>query len=95
MFQIFIIVGWAVLVILLLYLWADVREISGLVKENKRELLRSTLNMRASERFPNLREEDPENEKQETQEKERQSRTASLSPSEEQVLDEVLAEFLG
>ncbi len=98
MFQIFIIAGWAAVLIILLYMWADVREISTLVKENKRELLRSNLSQRAGESFPNLREEHGENERENgsgTEEiGEKQNRTVPLSASEERVLDEVLSEFL-
>lgn len=43
MFRIVMIAAWAALLILILYLWADVREILGIVKDAKRELLRSSL----------------------------------------------------
>lgn len=43
MFRIVMIAAWAALLILILYLWADVREILGIVKDVKRELLRSSL----------------------------------------------------
>lgn len=98
MFQIFIIAGWAAVLIILLYMWADVREISTLVKENKRELLRSSLSQRAGESFPNLREEPGENKEADgagTEENgEIQNGTVPLSASEERVLDEVISEFL-
>jgi len=51
----FMIAAWAALLILILYLWADVREILGIVKDTKRELLRSSLSARAGESFPKLR----------------------------------------
>lgn len=100
MFRVFIVIAWAVLLVLLLYLWADVREISGIVKENKRELLRGNLSARAAESFPNFQEEQrKEQEKKRQQEElERQEKKLQgtpLSASEEQVLDEVLTEFLG
>ena len=56
MFRVFIIAAWAVLLVILLYLWADVREISGIVKESKRELLRSNLSVRAAESYPNFQD---------------------------------------
>ncbi len=57
MFRIVMIVAWAVLVILVLYLWADVREVLAVVKDAKRELLRSNLSARAAESFPNFGKE--------------------------------------
>ena len=96
MFRIFMIIAWAVLLVLLLYLWADVREIAGIVKENKRELLRSSLNTRASESFPNFQEEEEQRAARQPQEDgEKQPQKTALSASEEQVLNEVLTEFLG
>ena len=47
MFRIVMIAAWAALLILILYLWADVREILGIVKDAKRELLRSSLQKRS------------------------------------------------
>ena len=95
MFRIFMIIAWAVLLVLLLYLWADVREIAGIVKENKRELLRSSLNTRASESFPNFQEEEQRAARQPQEDGEKQPQKTGLSASEEQVLNEVLTEFLG
>lgn len=101
MFQVFIIIAWAVLLVLLLYLWADVRETAGLVKEMKRELLRSYLSVRAAESFPNFQEEQQREEREKAEEagqgKGSQDRPGvlSLKPGEEQVLEEVLTEFLG
>ena len=51
MFQVFMLTGWAALLILLLYIWADVREIAGIVKDSKRELLRSNFGGRTSGRM--------------------------------------------
>ena len=65
MFRIVMIAAWAALLILILYLWADVREILGIVKDAKRELLRSSLSARASESFPNFEKEAGEAEGQE------------------------------
>lgn len=98
MFRIVMIVAWAVLVILVLYLWADVREVLAVVKDAKRELLRSNLSARAAESFPNFGKEARETrEAEEQQEAEEQTKAPgkSLDPREEQVLNEVLTEFLG
>ncbi len=100
MFQIFMIIGWAVQLVILLYLWADIREIGELVRENKREMLRNNIGGRASVVYPNLREdslrkpaaeETPENPAQEGKDE----GALKLNESEEQVLREVLSEFLG
>ena len=98
MFRVFIVIAWAVLLVLLLYLWADVREIAGIVKESKREILRGSLNARAVESFPNFQEEEKK-ERQKNREKqgaeEKKPQGVPLNASEQQVLDEVLTEFLG
>lgn len=98
MFRVFIVIAWAVLLVLLLYLWADVREIAGIVKESKREILRGSLNARAAESFPNFHEEEKK-ERQKNREKqgaeEKKPQGVPLNASEQQVLDEVLTEFLG
>ena len=67
MFRIMMIAAWAVLLILILYLWADVREIRSVVKDTKRELLRSNLSARASESFPNFEQEAREEQEQQAQ----------------------------
>lgn len=102
MFRVFEIIAWAVILVLLLYLWADVREIAGIAKENKRELLRASLSVRAAESYPNFQEEaerQTELEKAEREAEERKQREPQgkgvLNAAEEQVLDEVLTEFLG
>lgn len=98
MFRIVMIAAWAVLLILLLYLWADVREILGIVRDTKRELLRSNLSARAAESFPNFEQEARDEQEQQAQqetEKSVKSVVKNLNPQEEQVLKEVLSEFLG
>ena len=106
MFRVFVIFAWAVLLVILLYLWAEIREIAMIVRENKRELLRRNLSGRASETFPNFQEEDQKEREREqqrsreeteerSQEQGRKTRGMTLNASEEQVLDEVLTEFLG
>lgn len=101
MFRIMMIAAWAVLLILILYLWADVREIRSVVKDTKRELMRSNLSARASESFPNFEQEAREEQEQQAQqaqqepEKPVKSVVKNLNPQEEQVLKEVLSEFLG
>lgn len=100
MFRIVMIVAWAALLILILYLWADVREILGIVKDTKRELLRSSLSARAGESFPNFEKEAGEAEAQagraqQNPEAQKKSDTKNLNLQEEQVLNDVLSEFLG
>ena len=98
MFRIVMIAAWAVLLIVVLYLWADVREIRSVVKDTKRELLRSNLSARASESFPNFEKEAREKEvdgQQEAAQSSVKSSGKSLNPQEEQVLNDVLTEFLG
>ncbi|MGN8801047.1 hypothetical protein ACTNCH_04310 [Candidatus Merdisoma sp. HCP28S3_D10] len=98
MFRMVMIAAWAVLLLLLLYLWADVREILGIVRDTKRELLRSNLSARAAESFPNFEQEAREEQEQQAQqetEKPVKSVVKNLNPQEEQVLKEVLSEFLG
>ena len=96
MFRIVMIAAWAALLILILYLWADVRESLGIVKDTKRELLRSSLSARASESFPNFEKEAGEAEGQDRkmpQDPERQNKSdaKSLNFQEEQVLNYVLS----
>lgn len=102
MFQVFVVIALTALLVLLLYLWADVREISGTVKELKREFLRNQLSVRAAQSFPNFQEErrrEQEEEKAAAEGAPGNRKTAAesrpLRPSEEQLLDEVLTEFLG
>ena len=98
MFRMVMIAAWAVLLLLLLYLWADVREILGIVRDTKRELLRSNLSARAAESFPNFEQEAREEQEQQAQqetEKPVKNIVKNLNPQEEQVLKEVLSEFLG
>ena len=99
-FGFFAVIAWAVLLVLLLYLWADVREMAGLVKEMKKELLRSHLSVRAAESFPNFQEEQQKEAEQaakKAEERRQQEKRAGspLKPAEERVLEEVLTEFLG
>ncbi|MCI8598352.1 MAG: hypothetical protein HFJ10_07920 [Lachnospiraceae bacterium] len=101
MFEIFMAIGWAVLLMLLLLIWADIRNIASAVKENKRELLRSTFGGRNARNFKSFQEENDwktdEQEENETlqPEQKQKARISSLNESEEQVLREVLTEFLG
>ena len=95
MFRIVMIAAWAALLILILYLWADVREILGIVKDTKRELLRSSLSARASESFPNFEKEAQNRKMPQDPERQKNSDAKSLNFQEEQVLNDVLSEFLG
>ncbi len=111
MFQILMIIGWAALFVVLLYIWADVREIATIVKESKRELIRSNFGGRTSgkqqqnpwqnsvslgqvpEKF---REEPQVLVSQESKDEPKPwKRAVNLAVSEEQILQEVLTEFLG
>ena len=107
MFQVFMIIGWAALLILLLYVWADVREIVSLVKDSKRELIRSNFGGRTSGRQQSWMEEydwrgfseEPSAKSREPEcsprPSEPQERVREPRISDEQVLQEVLTEFLG
>ena len=98
MIRIVMIAAWAVLLVVLLYVWADVRETGANVKEIRRELLRSNLSARAAESFPNFEKEgreEAEGKQQASAEKADKTGAKALKPEEEQVLDEVLTEFLG
>lgn len=93
MFEIGLTIGWAALMILLLCIRADLRELSALMKENRREILRSSLGGRANESYPNFQDEAFREKEREKKEQPRQPN--SLDKSEEQLLKEVLTEFLG
>ena len=93
MFEIGLTIGWAAIMILLLCIRADIRELSVILKESRREQLRNSFGGRANEVYPNFQEESRREVRQETKEEPRQ--TSSLNKSEEQVLKEVLTEFLG
>ena len=93
MFEIGLTIGWAALMILLLCIRADIRELSALMKENRRELLRNSFGGRANESYPNFQEEAHREVKRDKKEEPKQAR--SLNQSEAQLLKEVLTEFLG
>lgn len=93
MFEIGLTIGWAALMILLLCIRADIRELSALMKENRRELLRNSFGGRTNESYPNFQDEAYKETKREKKEEPKQVR--SLNQSEEQLLKEVLTEFLG
>lgn len=92
MFPIFVAAGWVILLVLLLYIWADVRELAGITKDLKRELLRISLPGRTQ---PVPRTEMTAAEEKEEEPYEEQHLRAPLKASEEEVLQEVLTEFLG
>jgi len=108
MFQIFMFVGWIALLVILLYVWADVRELTGAVKEIRREMMRSSLSGRTSGNRQQTWEQDTEqdgamelsnrDEKQREEyavRQEKMRKDDAKQPSDEQILQEVLAEFLG
>ncbi len=93
MFEIGLTIGWAALMILLLCIRADIRELSALMRENRRELLRSSVGGRANESYPNF--QDTVRQEKTREKKEEPKQVSSLNKSEEQLLKEVLTEFLG
>lgn len=93
MFQIGLTIGWAALMILLLCIRADIKELSTIMKESRREQLRNSFSGRKKEVYPNFQEETYKETREEK--KEEQRKTSVLNQSEEQVLKEVLTEFLG
>jgi len=115
MFQVFMIIGWVAILVLLLYIWADVREIAGVVKDSKRELIRCNFGGRTSGKRQSIIDDDSGWSKQDTEkaagadptvqgqakrshreeEKTIQAAGEVKKQSEEQILQEVLAEFLG
>ncbi len=97
MFEICMIVGWALLFVLLLYIRADIRSMTRILKENKRDMLRSSFGGRTSQQYPGFNEEAcwKAEQKERGEEEKAEPRRAPINASEEQVLREVLTEFLG
>ncbi len=100
MFEICMVTGWAAAMILLLLIRAEIRELSGLMKENRRELLRNNMGNRGGESYPNFQEEARRKrthggEAQRERKPEPEKQSIRLNESEEQLLKEVLTEFLG
>lgn len=93
MFQIGLTLGWAAIMILLLCIRAEIRELLTMMKESRREQLKNSLGGRKNEVYPNFQEETNRGSRQEKEEDRRKPST--LNQSEEQVLKEVLTEFLG
>lgn len=93
MFEIGLTIGWAAIMILLFCIRADIRELSTIIKESRREQLRNSFGGRANEVYPNFQAESHKVSGKEKKEEPRQ--ISSLNKSEEQVLKEVLTEFLG
>ena len=85
MFEIFMMVGWTLLGILLLYLWADVREVKREMKNYRRDLMRNSLGGRTSDNYPGFSEEDYWKEAREAQEKDAKKarKSAPLATLEE------------
>ena len=90
--------------ILLLYLWADVRDGKRELQEIRRERMRNSIGGRMSGQYPGFSEEnywreaeeqaaEPEPPKQPALPEER-TRVLTLKPGEEEVLREILLEFL-
>lgn len=90
-FQILSAAGFLMLFVTLLYLWADIRELKKIAKENRRELLRGSFGERTArtvQPFP------PEEKAVQTGNGQAAGRE-HLKAAEEQILQEVLTEFLG
>ena len=88
-FQILSAAAFAAIFVTLLYIWADIRELKNLTRENRREILRGSFGERAvrvTQTFP-----EPKEEAEPAAEEKREN----LKPSEKQILQEVLTEFLG
>lgn len=93
MFQIGLTIGWAAIMILLLCIRADIRELSAIMKESRREQLKSSFGGRKNEVYPNFQKESYKEAREDKEEEQR--KPTVLNQSEEQVLKEVLTEFLG
>jgi hypothetical protein len=93
-FRVLTVIGWMILLVFLLYIWADIRELAAAVKDNKRELLRSSLGGRPAAGNFNFREEASEAVSGEASAA-APAPKVPLNETEEQVLKEVLTEFLG
>ena len=93
MFEIGLTIGWAAIMILLLCIRADIRALSAIMKESRREQLRSSFGGRNNEVYPNFQSETRQEARREKKEEPKQM--SALNKSEEQVLKEVLTEFLG
>ena len=117
MVEIFAVSGLALVSILLLCLWADVRELKRELKTWRRDFMRNSVGGRTSDGYPGFSEEAYWREAREAQEQEseeeakahpemervpgdcqpepvRQRKVVTLKPGEEQVLREILVEFL-
>lgn len=104
-FEIFMMVGWTLFGIMLLYLWADVRELKQDFKTYRRDLMRNSIGGRTSEGYTGFSEEEYWKEVKEEEPfeiqpvqeepvKSEKKRGVSLKPGEEQVVREILTEFL-
>lgn len=98
MFQILMAAGFVTLFVMLLYLWADIRELKTIAKESRRELLRSNFGERSA-RPAHAFQAEKGSLQEAVQKKQPGSGQAAgretLKEAEEQVLQEVLTEFLG
>lgn len=92
MFQVGLTIGWAAIMILLLCIRADIRELSAIMKESRREQLKNSFGGRSNESYPNFQEE---LRRGRVEDKGERKKSSALNQSEEQVLKEVLTEFLG
>ena len=77
MFQIGLTIGWAAVMILLLCIRADIRELSAMIKESRREQLRNSFGGRANEVYPNFQ---AESHRESTQEKKEEPKRNDIGP---------------
>lgn len=122
MLEIFMVMGWPLLGILLLCLWSDVRAVKRELKNYRRDFMRNSVGGRTSDHYRGFSEEAYWSEARQEAEgaagevsgeikciendshgekcadappEGERSRTLTLKPGEEQVLREILLEFLG
>ena len=105
-FEIFMMVGWTLFGLIMLSLWADMREMKQDLKTYRRDLMRNQLGGRTSENYPGFSEEEywrsareemalEEEAAPEEPARKEKRKEPSLKPGEEQVVREILSEFLG
>lgn len=104
-FEIFMMVGWTLFGLIMLSLWADVRELKQDLKTYRRDLMRNQLGGRTSENYSGFSEEEywrsareeiamEEGHMPEEPVRKEKRREPALKPGEEQVVREILSEFL-
>lgn len=98
LFQILTAAGFLTLFVMLLYLWADIRELKTIAKENRRELCRKSFGERPPRENIAFSKEKGKSFGEEEVREASEDKTAlreHLKAEEQQILQEVLTEFLG